>query len=134
MAGGGGAWKVAYADFVTAMMALFLVMWITSQNDKVKEAIAEHFSEPDSFFTPLESSEGSPSGTIHRGKKHPSKDDKNKSAKRKKNRGLPKPRAISLYDSDRPGVGCPPRYGRCRPDRPRLRHRPGVRRRPGRRC
>ena len=30
MAGkGGGAWKVAYADFVTAMMAFFLVMWIT---------------------------------------------------------------------------------------------------------
>ena len=32
MAGhGGGAWKVAYADFVTAMMAFFMVMWITAQ-------------------------------------------------------------------------------------------------------
>jgi chemotaxis protein MotB len=47
MAGkGGGAWKVAYADFVTAMMAFFLVMWITSQSKPVKEAIAQYFSDP----------------------------------------------------------------------------------------
>ena len=47
MAGkGGGAWKVAYADFVTAMMAFFMVMWITSQDQKLKEAIAHHFSDP----------------------------------------------------------------------------------------
>src|SRR6266550_3653847 len=47
MAGkGGGAWKVAYADFVTAMMAFFLVMWIVAQNEQVKEAIAHHFSDP----------------------------------------------------------------------------------------
>jgi chemotaxis protein MotB len=43
---GGGAWKVAYADFVTAMMAFFLVMWIVGQNEQVKEAIAHHFSDP----------------------------------------------------------------------------------------
>ena len=35
----GGAWKVAYADFVTAMMALFLVLWLTSQDEKIKEAV-----------------------------------------------------------------------------------------------
>jgi chemotaxis protein MotB len=47
MAGkGGGAWKVAYADFVTAMMAFFLVMWITSQNDEVKRAIGGYFQDP----------------------------------------------------------------------------------------
>lgn len=47
MAGkGGGAWKVAYADFVTAMMAFFMVMWITSQNQQIKESIAHHFSDP----------------------------------------------------------------------------------------
>jgi flagellar motor protein MotB len=34
--GGGGAWKVAYADFVTAMMAFFMVMWLVSQDQKVK--------------------------------------------------------------------------------------------------
>jgi chemotaxis protein MotB len=45
-AGGGGAWKVAYADFVTAMMAFFLVMWITSQSDEVKKAIGGYFQDP----------------------------------------------------------------------------------------
>ncbi|HVM59896.1 MAG TPA: flagellar motor protein MotB [Verrucomicrobiae bacterium] len=44
--GGGGAWKVAYADFVTAMMALFLVLWITAQDKKVKEAIELTFKHP----------------------------------------------------------------------------------------
>jgi chemotaxis protein MotB len=49
MAGkGGGAWKVAYADFVTAMMAFFMVMWLVGQSDKVKQAIAEEFSTPPS--------------------------------------------------------------------------------------
>jgi chemotaxis protein MotB len=47
MAGkGGGAWKVAYADFVTAMMAFFLVMWIVAQSDQMKHAIAHHFQDP----------------------------------------------------------------------------------------
>lgn len=46
MAGkGGGAWKVAYADFVTAMMAFFLVMWLVGQSDQVKHAVAESFQE-----------------------------------------------------------------------------------------
>ena len=44
--GGGGAWKVAYADFVTAMMAFFMVMWITAQNKEVKEAVALYFRQP----------------------------------------------------------------------------------------
>ena len=47
MAGkGGGAWKVAYADFVTAMMAFFMVMWITAQNQDVRKAVANHFNSP----------------------------------------------------------------------------------------
>lgn len=46
MAGGGGAWKVAYADFVTAMMAFFMVMWLTSQKPEVRQAVAEHFRNP----------------------------------------------------------------------------------------
>jgi len=47
MAGkGGGAWKVAYADFVTAMMAFFLVMWLISQDQKIKESIAHYFQGP----------------------------------------------------------------------------------------
>jgi chemotaxis protein MotB len=51
MAAGGGAWKVAYADFVTAMMAFFLVMWITSQNDDVKKAIGGYFNDPWGSFS-----------------------------------------------------------------------------------
>lgn len=48
----GGAWKVAYADFVTAMMALFLVLWLVSQADtKLKEAIANYFRSPGVFTT-----------------------------------------------------------------------------------
>ena len=43
---GGGAWKVAYADFVTAMMAFFMVMWLTSQKPEVKQAVAGYFKDP----------------------------------------------------------------------------------------
>ena len=47
MAGhGGGSWKVAYADFVTAMMAFFLVMWIGSQDQKTKQSVANYFIDP----------------------------------------------------------------------------------------
>jgi len=42
----GGAWKVAYADFVTAMMALFIVLWLMSTSDVVKKAIAGYFRDP----------------------------------------------------------------------------------------
>jgi chemotaxis protein MotB len=45
----GGAWKVAYADFVTAMMAFFLVMWIVGQSQEVKAAIAGYFQNPGIF-------------------------------------------------------------------------------------
>ncbi|MCX8053736.1 MAG: chemotaxis protein MotB, partial [Armatimonadetes bacterium] len=46
----GGAWKVAYADFVTAMMAFFLVMWIVGLNQSVKDAIAGYFKDPVRFM------------------------------------------------------------------------------------
>ncbi|MGX8716586.1 MAG: flagellar motor protein MotB [bacterium] len=42
----GGAWKVAYADFVTAMMALFMVLWIIGQNPEVIQATADYFKDP----------------------------------------------------------------------------------------
>ena len=44
----GGAWKVAYADFVTAMMALFIVLWLLSSSTKVKKAVAGYFNDPKS--------------------------------------------------------------------------------------
>ena len=47
MAGkGGGAWKVAYADFVTAMMAFFLVMWLVGQDQKIRKAVSDYFGDP----------------------------------------------------------------------------------------
>lgn len=49
IAGGGhhgGSWKVALADFMTALMAFFLVMWLLGQNDETKKAIADYFSTP----------------------------------------------------------------------------------------
>ena len=42
----GGAWKVAYADFVTAMMAFFLVLWIVGQSQAVKAGVAGYFRDP----------------------------------------------------------------------------------------
>ena len=42
----GGAWKVAYADFVTAMMAFFLVMWIISMDQSTREQIQDYFNDP----------------------------------------------------------------------------------------
>lgn len=60
MAKGGGAWKVAYADFVTAMMALFMVLWISSQDQEVLVATSRYFQQP--FTSPM--SEGS--GVLNR--------------------------------------------------------------------
>jgi chemotaxis protein MotB len=45
----GGAWKVAYADFVTTMMALFIVLWIVGQNQEARAAIAQYFRDPGAF-------------------------------------------------------------------------------------
>ena len=42
----GGAWKVAYADFVTAMMALFIVLWLLSSSEDNKKAIGGYFTDP----------------------------------------------------------------------------------------
>lgn len=47
----GGSWKVAYADFTTAMMALFLCLWLTSQDQKIKDAVERAFRNPFSSIT-----------------------------------------------------------------------------------
>lgn len=59
--GGGGAWKVAYADFVTAMMAFFLVMWICGQDQKLRGAVSHYFQDP--FDTSKVGSSKQPSRT-----------------------------------------------------------------------
>ena len=42
----GGAWKVAYADFVTAMMALFIVLWLMNASPEVQQAVGGYFRDP----------------------------------------------------------------------------------------
>jgi chemotaxis protein MotB len=42
----GGAWKVAYADFVTAMMSLFIVLWLMNSSKQVQEAVGGYFKDP----------------------------------------------------------------------------------------
>ena len=49
----GGAWKVAYADFVTALMALFIVLWMMNSTAKVKESISGYFRDPRGYTTKL---------------------------------------------------------------------------------
>jgi chemotaxis protein MotB len=45
----GGAWKVAYADMVTALMALFIVLWILGQSLEVQRAVSGYFNDPAGF-------------------------------------------------------------------------------------
>ena len=69
----GGAWKVAYADFVTAMMALFIVLWLMSADKEVREEISSFFNNP--------SGPGKLTGTAAAGAGHAievPKDDMNK--------------------------------------------------------
>jgi len=42
----GGAWKVAYADFVTAMMALFIVLWLLNSSKEIQVAVGGYFKDP----------------------------------------------------------------------------------------
>ena len=49
----GGAWKVAYADFVTAMMSLFIVLWLMGSSTKVKNAVAGYFNDPKGVSTSM---------------------------------------------------------------------------------
>ncbi len=48
-----GAWKVAYADFVTALMALFIVLWMMNSSQKVKESISGYFHDPRGYTRKL---------------------------------------------------------------------------------
>jgi chemotaxis protein MotB len=61
----GGAWKVAFADFMTAMFAMFLVLWLVNQSSDVKSAIAGYFQDPlgraDEFGSSILPGEGSQS-------------------------------------------------------------------------
>ena len=69
----GGAWKVAYADFVTAMMALFIVLWLLGSSDPVKKAVAGYFRDPSGHSNQNGSGQSGASENIGIGK-----DDMNK--------------------------------------------------------
>jgi chemotaxis protein MotB len=64
----GGAWKVAFADFMTAMFALFLVMWIVNQSTDIRSAVAGYFQDPlgraDEFGSSIMPGEGAQSSTV----------------------------------------------------------------------
>ena len=63
----GGAWKVAYADFVTAMMALFMVLWISSQEEEIVFKTVEYFKNP--FGVGFDDTAGQSGGGLGDGKK-----------------------------------------------------------------
>jgi chemotaxis protein MotB len=61
----GGAWKVAYADFVTAMMALFIVLWLLNSSKKIQDAVGGYFRDPMGTADKAgKSIVGSPGGSI----------------------------------------------------------------------
>ncbi|PZP54716.1 MAG: motility protein MotB [Micavibrio aeruginosavorus] len=61
----GGAWKVAYADFVTAMMAFFLLMWLLNSTSKEqKEGIAEYFDPTPTIVSQSQSGAGGVMGGL----------------------------------------------------------------------
>src|SRR5271154_4271818 len=47
----GGAWKVAYADFVTAMMSLFIVLWLMNTSKPIQDAVSGYFRDPSGVST-----------------------------------------------------------------------------------
>ncbi len=69
----GGAWKVAYADFVTAMMSLFIVLWLMGTSEPVKKAIAGYFRDPSGHSTENGSGQSGASENIGIGKDDMSK-------------------------------------------------------------
>jgi chemotaxis protein MotB len=60
----GGAWKVAYADFVTAMMSLFIVLWLLSTSKPTQEAVGGYFRDPNGTATKKGADLPSPGGSI----------------------------------------------------------------------
>ena len=70
IAGGGhhgGAWKVAFADSVTAMMALFMVLWLMNVNQDSQEAVAAYFNDPKGFGEKLGSGKAGSGGGLYVG-------------------------------------------------------------------
>lgn len=62
----GGSWKVAYADFTTSLLALFIVLWILSQSPEVRQAVAAYFHDPTGIptYQPTENLSGGTGNVI----------------------------------------------------------------------
>lgn len=71
----GGSWKVAYADFVTAMMAFFMVMWIMGLSDETRAQIQGYFNDPTGFMKNLPRSKNIMTTGMPASKKAPSKEN-----------------------------------------------------------
>lgn len=108
MAGGGGAWKVAYADFVTAMMAFFMVMWLVGQKEDLKEAVAHHFNHPFEAFPEEMDDDATGAGGPRAGKNGKKQTG---FAHRKSLTNSPtdpearKPRMLTMREGQRTGIG-----------------------------
>ena len=85
----GGAWKVAYADFVTAMMAFFLVMWIVGQSRSVRAAVAGYFREP-GIFDQQKSNGPLPGGEMRLGPNQANEDPSSKEVLKEAQQALEK--------------------------------------------
>jgi chemotaxis protein MotB len=105
----GGAWKVAYADLATAMMALFLVLWLGDQDPAVRRAVAHYFQDPIGFEQRLEGGRaplagsgggaGAIDGILGLPRPAPAREALDRAAKRLRQRleGLPSFQALGRY-------------------------------------
>jgi len=60
----GGAWKVAYADFVTALMSLFIVLWLMNSSERVKASVGGYFRDPKGYTRTLDAGPGGSDGRL----------------------------------------------------------------------
>jgi chemotaxis protein MotB len=106
--GGGGAWKVAYADFVTAMMAFFMVMWLVGQKEDLKEAVAHHFNHPFESFPEEPDDDASGAGGPRagkEGKRQKGYAHRMSLTKSPTDPEAPKPRMLTIREGQRTGIG-----------------------------
>ncbi|QDU25288.1 Motility protein B [Anatilimnocola aggregata] len=106
--GGGGAWKVAYADFVTAMMAFFMVMWLVGQKEDLKEAVAHHFNHPFEAFPEEPDDDASGAGgprSGKQGKRQTGFAHRMSLTKSPTDPEARKPRMLTIREGQRTGIG-----------------------------
>ncbi len=125
----GGAWKVAYADFVTAMMAFFLVMWIVGQSRSVRAAVAGYFREP-GIFDQQKSNGPLPGGEMRLGPNQANEDPSSKEVLKEAQQALEKAASrIKSLAGGVAGVEAAGEADRDHGDARRLAHRAAGRRR-----